>query len=113
MPKPSGLMDEQERAICSRLHACRKGKRWPQRALAEALDISLNQLASIEYGRTPLRFLVGSKFCFIMSISQRWLVEGEPPENYHISVGQKLRERIPANLLYSKAYWRFLKPFLD
>jgi transcriptional regulator with XRE-family HTH domain len=76
VPKTSGKMTDWERAICARLKTIREAIRWSQSAFAEQLGISKDQLASIEYGRTPLRYDIAWRLRQGFGISLRWLEEG-------------------------------------
>lgn len=74
MPKKSGLINERERAICARVRQLRRQIKWPQRAFAEAVGISRDQLANIEYSRVPLRYGIGANICQAFDVSVEWLI---------------------------------------
>jgi transcriptional regulator with XRE-family HTH domain len=76
MPKKSGLITQREADIGRRVRQVREHIKWPQPAFAGELDISRDRLASIEYGRTPLRYEIGYRLCIIFEINPRWLAEG-------------------------------------
>lgn len=113
MPKNSGLINENEREIGARLKLFRKSKHWSQSSLAQIADISRDKLASIECGRTPLRYGVGGRICLILGINQQWLAEGKEPREYYISIKPWLERQIPRRLLFSVAYHRFLKNLIN
>jgi transcriptional regulator with XRE-family HTH domain len=113
VPKTSALINDRERAICARVLEVRRAKGWSQSQLAHVLEISLNQLASIEYGRTPLRYGTADRFCRVVMLSQRWLAEGKDPRDEFIFVATQLQDRIPQALLFSQAYDHFLKREMD
>ena len=69
-------MSHRERFICVRVKEFREAIKWPQRDFAEQLGISLNRLASIEYGRTPLRYEIAWKIRFISGLNLTWLANG-------------------------------------
>ncbi|HEX4119539.1 MAG TPA: helix-turn-helix transcriptional regulator [Verrucomicrobiae bacterium] len=77
MPKKSGLVTPREVEIGTRVKRFRDQINWPQPAFAAELGISRDRLASIEYGRTPLRYNVGYRLCFIFDVNHRWLATGE------------------------------------
>lgn len=58
VPKQSGKMNQRERAICARVKEFREAIKWSQREFAAQVGTTLNQLASIEYRRTPLPYLI-------------------------------------------------------
>jgi transcriptional regulator with XRE-family HTH domain len=70
-------MSDWERAICARVKTIREAVRWPQSAFAEQIEIRRDQLASIEYGRTPLRYDIAWRLRAAFGISLRWLEEEE------------------------------------
>ena len=76
MPKKSGLVTPREVQIGRRVKAFRDQINWPQPAFAAELGISRDKLASIEYGRTPLRYAIGYRLCFIFDVNHRWLATG-------------------------------------
>jgi transcriptional regulator with XRE-family HTH domain len=76
VPKKSGLMNERERDICARFKLIRERINWSQAPFAERLGITLNQLASIEHGRTPLRYEIAWRARAAFDVSLRWLDEG-------------------------------------
>jgi hypothetical protein len=45
--------------------------------MAPEVDLSRDRLASMEYGRTPLRYPAGYRLCFIFDVNPRWLADGE------------------------------------
>ncbi len=76
MPKKSGLVTPREVGIGQRVKRFRDQINWPQPAFAAELGISRDKLASIEYGRTPLRYAIGYRLCFIFDVNHRWLAGG-------------------------------------
>jgi transcriptional regulator with XRE-family HTH domain len=77
MPKKSGLETPHEIEIGERVKRFRDQINWPQPAFANELGISRDKLASIEYGRTPLKYAIGYRLCFIFDVNHRWLTTGE------------------------------------
>jgi transcriptional regulator with XRE-family HTH domain len=84
VPRQSGLMNEREKAICSRVRDFRESIKWPQPAFAQELGLSRDQLASIEYGRTPLRFGIAATIARVFDINLEWLVTGNGPRHAEI-----------------------------
>ena len=76
MPKLSGKMNDRERGVCARVKLAREDIKWPQLDFANAIGIKKDRLASIEYGRTPLHYLVGVDLCEVFGLSADWLVTG-------------------------------------
>jgi transcriptional regulator with XRE-family HTH domain len=76
MPKKSGLVTPREVKIGQRVKRFRDQINWPQPAFASELGISRDKLASIEYGRTPLRYAIGYRLCFIFDVNHQWLANG-------------------------------------
>ena len=76
-------MTDWERAICARVKTVRESIRWAQPAFAEQLGITRDQLAAIEYGRTPLRYDIAWRLRAAFGISLLWLdCEDTLPDNF-------------------------------
>ena len=71
-------MSDWERAICARVKTARESINWSQASFAEQLGITRDQLASIEYGRTPLRYNIAWRLRLAFGIS---LHSKMPPKN--------------------------------
>jgi len=71
-------MNLRQRGICARFKECREKLGWSQPDFAAALGITLDQLASIEYARTPLRYGIAWKMRLISGLSLDWLATGGP-----------------------------------
>jgi len=69
-------MNERERAICARFKRVREALYWSQSAFAERLGITTNQVASIEYQRTPLRYDIAWRLWDKFGVSLTWLHRG-------------------------------------
>ena len=69
MPNKSGKVTAREREIGERARRFRESINWPQSAMAPEVDLSRDRLASVEYGRTPLRYLAGHRLCFIFDVN--------------------------------------------
>lgn len=69
-------MNERERAVCARVKMSREDIKWPQSDFAEEIGITKDKLASIEYGRTPLRYRTGVDLCEVIGLNAEWLVTG-------------------------------------
>lgn len=76
MPNPSGKINHRERAICARVKEFREAINWSQSDFAAQLGLRLNQLASIEYGRTPLRYEIAWKIRSLFGLGLEWLADG-------------------------------------
>ena len=77
MPKKSGLETPREKQIGDRVKQFRDQINWPQTPFAGELGITRDKLASIEYGRTRLRYAIGYRLCFVFDVNHRWLTSGE------------------------------------
>jgi transcriptional regulator with XRE-family HTH domain len=77
MPKASGRISEADRLIAKRVRRIRFANELTQTQFATALGISLDRLASIEYGRTPLTVGLADKISAKFNISIIWLATGE------------------------------------
>ncbi len=77
MPNKSGKVTPREHDIGERARRFRESINWPQSAMAPEVDLSRDRLASVEYGRTPLRYNAGYRLCFIFDVNPRWLADGE------------------------------------
>jgi transcriptional regulator with XRE-family HTH domain len=74
-------MNERERGICSRVRTFREAIKWSQSDFAKQLGITRDQLAGIEYCRTPLRYSVAWEIRSVFGISLSWLAnESFPPQ---------------------------------
>lgn len=110
MPKQSGLVDKRESAICARIKDFRESIRWPQPAFAYELQLSKNQLASIEYGRTPLRWEVGYRLCVMFDVNAHWLATGEGPVTPYLGrTTEWFPGNLPKKILFSEVYDSALK----
>jgi len=81
-------MNDWERAICSRVKEIREAIKWSQSDFSERVGITRDQLASIEAGRTPLRYDIAWRIGQAFGISLRWLEEGDGHIDY--TEGDKL-----------------------
>lgn len=104
VPKRSGLMSSQESVICSRLCNVRVRAGWSQAAFAEHIGITRDQLASMEYGRTPIRYWLGDLVCQRFNVCQRWFVKGESPKRGYIGLPPEIIQEIPKGELFSTIY---------
>jgi transcriptional regulator with XRE-family HTH domain len=69
-------MNDRERAICARVKQFREDIQWSQLSFSEGLRISRHQLANVEYGRAPLRVILGLNICDVFNANGEWLVTG-------------------------------------
>jgi len=105
MPHKSGLVDQREIDIGRRVQQVREYINWPQPAFAAELDISRDRLASVEYGRTPLRYPVGYRLCVIFDISPEWLAHGTGNmKSEQVLPDLPMPEGLPAKAMYSRIY---------
>src|SRR5271155_5660177 len=101
MPKKSGLVTPREIQIGQRVKRFRDQINWPQPAFAAELGISRDKLASIEYGRTPLRYPIGYRLCFIFDVNHQWLATGKG----EIKAATAALELPPPERVRKRALW--------
>lgn len=65
--------------IARRLARARRAADLSQKDLASRVGLSRDQLATVEQGRTPLRFWPGWEMCRELGINQIWLITGSGP----------------------------------
>jgi len=75
-------MTPSERMICARLKLFRENIGLAQDAFAERIGISNHQLASIEYGRTPLRYDIAWRVREVFGLAISWLFSGKYPPDH-------------------------------
>lgn len=97
-------MNDDERKICARVKLVREHFKWPQPAFASEMGITVNVLASIEYGRTPLRYSVANSICGRFNVNQRWLAEGRKPKWFAVAINPEAELNLPPHALFSEAY---------
>ncbi|HEY3762688.1 MAG TPA: helix-turn-helix transcriptional regulator [Verrucomicrobiae bacterium] len=81
MPIKSGKMNPGEAPICARLMEFRKSIGWEREPFAAQIELTHDRLASIELGRTPLRYDVAWRIHQVFGISLTWLARGNYPPN--------------------------------
>jgi transcriptional regulator with XRE-family HTH domain len=103
VPVSSGKMNERERMICARVKEFRKKIGWRQSEFAAQLGITLNQLASIEYGRTPLRYDVAWQMKILFKVALEWLSVGElgPADSFQDNLPPPESTGLPDSALLS------------
>src|SRR5580658_10365257 len=108
MPHKSGLVDQREIDIGRRVQQAREYINWPQPAFAAELDISRDRLASIEYGRTPLRYPVGYRLCVVFDINPEWLANGTGEMTSPLMLPNlPMPEGLPPKAMFTKIYDEF------
>jgi transcriptional regulator with XRE-family HTH domain len=70
-------MNPREREIGARLKAFRDGIKYSQASFAEIIGLTRDQLASVEYGRTPLKYSVAWQIRLAFGLSLDWLWGGD------------------------------------
>lgn len=79
--------------------------KWPQPAFAHELGLTKDQLASIEYVRTPLRYEVGYRLCYMLDVNQEWLANGRGPVTpFTRQGGAPLPNSVPKKMLFSDVF---------
>jgi len=80
MPETPEVMPS-EIAICARVATERKAAKFSQNALADAIGVSRDQIASIEIHRTELRFRIGWNICKALNLNQWYVATGQGPKH--------------------------------
>jgi len=106
VPKLSALVSPRETAISQRLRDIRISAGWSQSDLAKALGTTRDQLASIEYGRNPLRYWLADRFCEKLNVCQSWLAIGEPPIMGYVGLPAEVGLEIGLRDLFSAVFDR-------
>ncbi len=99
-------MNSQEMAICCRLRDLRRQIGWTQTQFAHAFGTTRDQLASIEYGRNPLRYWLADRVCEKANICQQWLACGDDPKEGYVRLPPEIGLEIKATELFSSAWHR-------
>ena len=106
MPSASGKINDRERKICSRLKEIREIINVSQQRFAGFLELTRDKVASIECGRTPLRYDIAWLMRGIMGVNLDWLATGkfEPTimeQDYLLAPSQT---GLPLSALLSEVY---------
>ena len=105
MPKPNQTVTAREMEICDRVRHLRKNVvKWSQPTMAEAIGVSLHQLAGIEYRRVPLNFGIAISLCNKCNVNQRWLALGEFPIQPRLDVLMHRYANYPATMPFSQVF---------
>lgn len=99
--------------ISMRAGVVRQSLRLTQAALAKELGITLNQVANVVAGYTPLSYAIGRHLCERFNISQRWLAVGGAPMNSVVKIPKRIEAQIPAGALFSQAYDEHLAAIVE
>jgi transcriptional regulator with XRE-family HTH domain len=102
-------MNDWECAIGARVKIVREEIRWSQSAFAEQIGLTRNELASIEYGRTPLRYDIAWRLRWAFGISLQWLgeEEGSADGSMHDELPTPSGTGLPARALLSEVVKKF------
>jgi transcriptional regulator with XRE-family HTH domain len=84
-----------------------------QPEFAKELWLTLDQLTSIEYARSPLRYGLADWFCSRFDINQRWLAEGKQPQYLCLHFDPKIFPKINPAQLFSSVYDQYIRRFLE
>ncbi len=112
-------MNEREHQICERIRQFRESTKWSQDDVSKELGISRDRWASVEYGRTPLRYDLAKRLADVLKRnfgrrlslidarnSMAWLdsTPGTPPgEAYERAlrgVVKRTLEKLPVHLRF-------------
>lgn len=113
MPVISGKMNAREREICDRVKEFREGINWSQQAFAEQLGLTRDQLAHIEYRRTPLRYDIAWRIrrSFGLSVAWLWCRHTYPYEHkFSVYLPTPESARAPKHALLSEVLDKAIRP---
>jgi len=106
VPVLSRLMNDQEMAICRRLGSLRERTGLSQAEMAQMVSTTRDQLASIEYGRNPLRYWLADQVCEKLDVCQQWLATGNDPVRGYVRLPLEIGLDIKSKELFSAAWER-------
>lgn len=75
------------REVGKRLARVRAFRGWRQAQLELLVGLTVQQVANIETGRTPLRFLPGWRLCENLNVNPVWLATGEGRQEPFVDAG--------------------------
>lgn len=101
-------MDDREKAICARVRQFREQIKWPQPAFAYEIGVTRDQLASVEYGRTPLKYSLAYAVCYTFDVSEYWLATGRGPLTPYHRTGPSPGS-LPEKSLFSEVFDRAMR----
>jgi transcriptional regulator with XRE-family HTH domain len=87
-------MNQREFEIGARLREFREGIRFSQKSFGEIIGLSRDQIANIEFGRTPLRYIDAWKIRDAFALSVDWLGGGDTPPD---QISQDVRLPAPVS----------------
>jgi len=108
MPVMSGLMNDEERAICARLRELRVRTGCSQEDFGRLLGLTRDRVVTIDMGRSPLRYWMADAVCAKFDICQRWLATGFEPMGGYVSFPAEIGLEVGRNETFSAAYHRIL-----
>jgi transcriptional regulator with XRE-family HTH domain len=111
MPNPSGKMNQHEREICARFKLTRERLNQSERNLAMLLGVSRDQLAGVEYARTPLNSGIAFSLAKYTGCNLNWLAEGTGPERGPLPSPDLIGQISPRSI-FSTAWKAHLKKAL-
>lgn len=97
-------MNEGERAIGARVRQIREEKRYSQREFAEILDLTRIQLAAVEYGQTPLKYITALKLFSNFGTNPLWLATGDGPIEMRVYLPSATAFKVNENALFSEVF---------
>ena len=109
---------DREQEIGARVRQAREWANLSQASIAYGLSVgqprqlTRDQIASIELGRTPLRCDVAYRVCKLLGISQRWLATGKKPTHPNVLLAAEL-PGTTKNFNFSSVYDAVMAPHCD
>lgn len=79
MPRKSGKVTEAELAICRRLKSFREWIGLSQAEVASEILVGRDLIASVEYGRTPLKYGLACRILNLFELNPEWIATGKGP----------------------------------
>ncbi len=97
-------MNEREHQICERIRQFRESTKWSQDDVSKELGISRDRWASVEYGRTPLRYDLAKRLAEKFDVGLHWLAAGRPPRRPYLPPDPAEETKVVPHALLSEAY---------
>ncbi|MDB6124742.1 MAG: Helix-turn-helix domain [Pedosphaera sp.] len=112
MPRRNPIA-QREVEICHRLKAVRVERKLSRVAFADAVGVDSSFLSNIEHARAPVRYYLAKKICLDFLISERWLATGKEPKKRYVEIHPDKEQQIPARMIFSEAYDKFLSKEIE
>jgi len=105
-------MNAREQTICLRVKKFREGLKWSQADFARQIGISRDQLQSVEYGRTPLRYDIARCISNLFGVGLEWFLGYDAPPQGFTRFALPIPRKIglPQSAILSEVFDSFAGP---